>query len=218
MIRFILAALVLIACSSDPLVLPDPTTGASSSVGSGGMGGTGGHGGMGGVGGDGGSGGTGGAQVPGDGSGTRLRRKVYTSPDGLLMGVLAPFYDTTLNIECLAALAPGGGTRCMPASAYGTAFSDAARTMQAVPVNTQCGDPSPDSYVKVATTAPGGGCNQSPPPPAQWYHIGAKLPLVSAYQLTGNTCQPFAPANYSYFAIGAEVDYSTFAPVSLGWE
>jgi hypothetical protein len=213
MIRLILAAIaLLVACSSDPLVLPDPTTGASSSVGSGGMGG---QGGIGGVGGEGGSGGS--VSMPGDGSGTRLKRRVYTSPDGLRADVGGVLFDSALGIECYPTTVPSGETRCMP-SVGATGFpiyEDALCTVRAVTVNSPCGDASP-AYTTVGP--PVQGCNDPPAGPPVWHHVGPKMSGVPMYFLSGGACMAFPLSGYLFFKLGPELDYSQYAPMSLSVE
>jgi hypothetical protein len=217
--RLLPITILAVACSSDPLVLPDPTTGASSSVGSGGMGGTGGQGGVGGDGGHGGSGGMGGATIPGDSSGSRLKRKVYTSPDGLSVGVsFGAFRDSALGLDCMLATVPGGASRCMPTGAVFRAFyEDAACTVRLVGVHDPCGSAVP-AYATVSESS--AGCNPVPVDPAKWYHVGAKFQNAPAYYKdSAGACLLYpAAAGYSYFALGPEVNYAEFAPMSLSVE
>jgi hypothetical protein len=215
MIRFVLfvsaALLLLVACSSDPIALPDPTTGASSSVGSGGTGGAGGQGGMGGNSGNGGS-----APMPGDGSGSRLKRKVYASPDGLYAdAAVGSFRDTALGIDCTMQTVPGGATRCMPYSGNGyPVFQDAMCATRIIAMNDPCGT-AVLPYAAVSSASAQCGMAAS----TQWFHGGTKLAMPSAYHVdfSGN-CVPFTPAGYTFFALGPEVNYAEFAPMSLGVE
>jgi hypothetical protein len=221
MIRFVLAAFVLVACSSDPIAIPDPTTGASSSVGSGGMGG---QGGMGGVGGDGGSGGDGGIPMPGDSSGSRLRRYVYTSPDGLRHS-RDMLRDLLLQVDCYPVRTPVG-MRCVPwdhhtapAPGFASYYIDAACSAPAFLVPKSCPG---SAYVVTSASSPQTCANPGEASAAfAVYPIGGQEYTEAYHVPPGGACAQVNPASLAssiVYAIGPEINYETLAPVSLGWE
>ncbi len=214
--KYILASIAALAisCTANPPILPEPT---SATAGVGGIGGNGGAGGM-----DASSSsassnssdsasGSSGSPLPGDGSGTRLKRYVYKSDDGAAVDQTR-FYDTMLQIDCQPMPVPIG-LRC---ASYNQIISgmhyDASCLLPAIGVATGC---APGAYAtKVETSV---AC----PPTALFriFTIEAKQP--NGFYKSGNTCTPWTPeqaASSDIYAVGPEVDYSQFAAMTLEHE
>lgn len=153
-----------------------------------------------------------GMSILGDGSGTRLKRYVYTSGDGLSAGQLNPFYDALLAIDCSPQKTPNG-TRCMPANA-GTLvgwYSDNQCTKLTVAVTKTCIVPQ-YAYTYTVTT-----CNTLSP--LSYYSVTSPLQIV--YGKSGATCVDVSStvlSAYDIYDIGPEVDYAQFAAMTLEHE
>jgi hypothetical protein len=199
------------SCTTNPPIVPEPPSATT---------GTGGFGGNGGAGGDASSSSTASnssgsasssGSLPGDGSGTRLKRYAYTSADGAVIGQFK-LYDPVLQIDCQPLPVPGG-TRCV---SYGHVitgmYHDASCSLDAIGLALGC---VPNEYAtKLETT---GTC-----PPSSVFRIfpiGAKQP--AGYYKSGNVCTPLTAAQSAetdVYSIGPEVDYTQFAAMTLGHE
>jgi hypothetical protein len=148
----------------------------------------------------------------GDGSGTRLKRYVYTSADGLKHAVTS-FYDSLLGTRCLVLESPIG-TRCMPYDViFGYVFVDAACTLHGVSVAKGCAAPT-----RAART----DTSSSTCAPATTFHVHVVgEPQPQGYYLSGNTCKAWTAVEmglYDVYAVGPEVDYTQFAAMALEHE
>jgi hypothetical protein len=207
-------AALAISCTANPPILPEPN---NVTTGVGGFGGDGGAGGMStSANSSSSASGSSGILLSGDGSGTRLRRRVHVSPDGLLASAsIGSFYDSLLGFDCLPTKTPNG-TRCMPLTAIGIVFSDSSCSAQVAVASTICGEPT-TIYARTQNVAQG-ICDPTPAQPDAWYQFGAKLPITFGHRLNGGTCVTYNPSNVSYYELGTEVDYLAFAPMSSGIE
>lgn len=228
---YVLPLVLLVACDVTPVPIePEPTTnssvgstssatgtgGAGGQGGMGGHGGAGGHGGMGGASSSSGVGGTGGmggqmSGGPSDGSGSRLRRYVYTSPDGMLDSRSDRFYDVDLATECVPRATPLG-LRCVPFTVAVSPgfFSDPACTTPAILARKSCG---PIVYYATTSIVQ---CSSS---------IGAfaysLIPSATVAYQKSATCTPVDAAtlnDHDVYVVGPEADYAVFAPMSLEHE
>jgi hypothetical protein len=211
---FLAIALFAMSCTTDPHIVPDPldasleyvdasssssssASSASSSASSSSSSSA--------------SSSSGGPQ--GDVSGSRLKRYVLESADGLSV-TSGTLYDSQLDANC-AALDTPMGKRCIVYDGFfGYAFVDASCTMHAALVFKGCQAPK---RVARADTSPPGTC--APMTTYRVYDVGQMQP--QAYRMSGNTCDPLSAAEaalYDVYSVGAEVDYTQFAAMTLEHE
>jgi len=153
--------------------------------------------------------------MAGDSSGSRLRRRVWTSPDGLRESSGISFYDSVLNIDCFGRKVPDGSTRCMPSvPVLANFFKDASCTIPLAGRPKACDLPV---YISEYIPSTSQMCGAPPPPVPRVYHVGPAEP--AAYYDSSGTCilYPVA-AGYEFFALGPQVNYSTFALMSFDVE
>jgi hypothetical protein len=185
------------ACSSSPS--GDPTDGGDGDVPPG----------------DGGGGGGGGGEPPGTGdgsgsgadplkhyrSGTRIKARVLTTPDGAK--TLHGWRDTTLAIDCYFGTAADGVTRCIPNAPIdqGTYFSDAACTIPVVVSAIYAyGTPKyAGQYVSL----------DAYPLRYRFYNVGAKVTPYYYKSTTACSVQAAQPSLEAYLRL-AEVPPTTF--------
>jgi hypothetical protein len=200
-------------------------TGGGGSAGAGGGGSGGGGAGGAGGGGAGGSGGTGGAggggaTVPPDWvSGSRIRARVQTTPDGAKAFV--GWSDNQLGINCNFMTATDGTTRCMPevVAQVGSYFSDMGCSTAIASSIYPCAPPQLPKYA-IAYVTIAGTCGMSGG--IMWPYQIRAWPVTAAYTGTLYTGTPAAcntvttpPAGYTFYSVGAVVDPTTFAPGSV---
>jgi hypothetical protein len=209
--RIILAiALFAMSCNADPSIVPDQINGsietssssgssssssASSSASSSSSG----------------SSSSGGPQ--GDVSGSRLKRYVLESADGLSV-TSGALYDSQLGANCVALDTPIGKRCILYDGFFGYAYVDAGCTMHGALVTKGCQAPS---RVARADNSPPGTC--APSTTYRVFGVGQIQP--QAYRLSGNTCDPLSAAEaalYDVYSVGAEVDYTQFVAMTLEHE
>jgi hypothetical protein len=139
-------------------------------------------------------------------SGTRIKMKVLSSPDGAK--VFQGSFDSQRNEDCSFQRAADGMTRCLPTSVaydYGSYYGDAACS---VPVALwQFASCSPPSYV--AVYAASAQCPTNPSGGIAIYVRGTTY--NSYYTKSGATCSgPTMIPGYTFFGRGAEVQASSF--------
>jgi hypothetical protein len=181
-------------------------TGGGGSAGAGGGGGTGGTGGAGG----------GGATVPPDWvSGSRLRARVQTAPDGAKAFV--GWYDSQLGINCTFGVATDGVERCLPDYSGATVsgyFSDMGCSTKLGQSTYPCATSPQPSYatalVQLSTCSALDGYND--PYQRRVFSISGAY-AGTLYAGTPGSCNPVTspPAGYVFYTLGAEVSSSTFA-------
>ncbi|MDB4963371.1 MAG: hypothetical protein JWP01_3370 [Myxococcales bacterium] len=140
-------------------------------------------------------------------SGTRIKMKVLTTPDGAKQ--FSGFVDTARNNEdCSFQLASDGMTRCLPGAApVADYFADAACTIRLTIAYT-C---SPPTYVAVPTVAASPTCPTGPTATGpRIYARGTAYP--SYYSKSGTTCSgPNVVPNISFYGVtGAEIAPTSF--------
>lgn len=202
-------AALAISCTANPPILPEPPNAST---------------GVGGFGGDGGidisssvasssASGSSGTPLPGDGSGVRLKRYVYTSADGLIAAQQYRLFDVVLQSDCVP-VRTMSGTRCITGMNNAFAvqyYSDATCTIPlvygykgcAAPTRMQMGLPSTcviDAVYKVVELTP---------------YTAPTMYSASPGCLEVPTT---APGIYDVYAIGPEVDYTQFAAMTLEHE
>jgi hypothetical protein len=198
-----------ISCTVNPDIVPDPSPASSASSGAGGFGGN-----------DptssvssSASSSSSGAPLPGDGSGSRLKRRLYSSGDGLVAARAESFYDTLLSAVCVPR-STAQGFRCVPFEpAFSAGFySDAACTTPALIADKTCTIAPYYNTTKAAT------CNDT---------LGVMVYTVTvaaaqiAFRKVGTMCTALLPDQLNIvtvYDIGPEVDYTTFALMTLGNE
>ena len=148
--------------------------------------------------------------VAGDGSGTRLKRYVYTSGDGLVSERGNPFYDTVLGTDCTPTNTVAG-VRCIPSPAGVAWFVDAQCTTPAAYVLKSCPPPTYGCKYNALMCADQGA--------ATCYSVDP-MPLTKIYSVANGTCQDVSSGlnAYTVYAIGPEIDYSKFATMTLEHE
>jgi hypothetical protein len=198
---FASVAVFAISCTANPPIVPEPpnaTTGTS------------------GLGGNGGAGGSSGNDCASscDRSGTRLKRYVYTSADGLVSVQSGRFYDTLLGIECEGLLTPKG-LRCVPVRGptQGSAiyYTDSLCTLAALYVRKECAPPV--YQVEWFSVSCGGVSIKA------WPMIPVPSPGYTTFG--GGGCVPMTQQQqdaFSLFTLGPEVDYTQFAAMTLEHE
>jgi hypothetical protein len=209
--RFIAAfafAAIALSCTANVPISPDPTS-ASTGVG--------GNGGAGGFGGNGASsnssaassGSSSGGPIPGDSSGTRLRRYVYTSADGLTTPRDGWMFDALLDMSCVPRETPMG-LRCAPWSfAYTGYFVDPACTTPAAIATKGC------LVLKYHTTTKANACGSFIT--SQVYPL-TPIQMQPLYRNDNAMCAAAIisdPSASDYYSVGPEIDYATLAPMSL---
>jgi len=195
MIRTLIAALAVAACSSMEM----PSAGGSS--GSNGNGGTSGTG-------SGGSGGTTGSnQLDIYQSGSRIKMRVGTTPDGAKTFI--GWRDTQRNEDCQFSYKMTDGLiHCEPISAANpfyayNAFADAQCTTPLALVPS-CAMPPKYGYSIVYPS--GNNCGDYT---FHLYNLGAAYTGTGLYQKSGTSCTATQrDQSYTYFAIGAEIPAS----------
>jgi hypothetical protein len=195
---FALFALALVACGAPGL--PNGKTD--------GGGGSGGFGGSGGLGGSGGSGGTGGAGGSGGGvgtffptydltrSGSRLKARFFSSPDGALYRY--GWRDTQLNVDCLILTGNDGEVHCLPYNMLyvGNDYLDASCTEPVVLTSSLCPSAPLPTEAYQADTA-------SCPARYRTYPIGAEVTPSVTYYKSGTACSSSTvSANARVFRLG----------------
>ena len=137
-------------------------------------------------------------------SGSRIKMNVLSTPDGAKS--FSGWHDTQLDLDCNFQLAGDGATRCLPTTdtfqtgaAY---FGDAACTIP-VAIRSSCMGSEPKHILRYPdqTTCPAGGYRV--------FQAGAKY--MTGYFKSGANCTALTPSpTLSYYAVGAEVQPSTF--------
>lgn len=152
-----------------------------------------------------GSGSGGGGTVEGiNRSGTRIKMKVMSTPDGAK--VLNGWHDAMLAVDCYFWPAADGMTRCLPVTtAYKTSntyFADAACTIS-VALGPGCSAPAPKYIIEYPDSQT---CNTGR---YRVFAVGAKY--TTAYVKSGTSCTATSSSpTYAFYALGAEVPATTF--------
>jgi hypothetical protein len=182
-------------------------TGGGASGGSGG-GGTGGSGG-GGSGGAGGSGGT-----PDYVSGSRIKSRVMSTPDGAK--AFSGFYDTQLSVPCSFGHAADDTLRCLPTTyAYvGTFWADSGCTTPVAYSSFGCA-PAYATKSDTSTTCVDIGYYGTTAR-TRIYSISGAYTSSTIWSGSPGSCSMTTPtATFSYYYVGGEVPASTFAAGSI---
>ncbi len=186
--------------------------GGSGGTGGGGSGGTGGAGG-GGAGGTGGSGGGAGG-VPDYVSGTRIKARVQSTPDGAK--AFAGFYDSTLATPCTFNRAADDAVRCLPANvAYtGTYWGDSGCTTLIAYSTTGCAATWASKYETTASCVDTGVYTSSAR--THVYSIAGAYSGSMVWVGSPASCtMTTPPAGWAFFTLGSEVPASTFSAGSV---
>ncbi|HEY1813062.1 MAG TPA: hypothetical protein VGG74_12015 [Kofleriaceae bacterium] len=145
------------------------------------------------------SGGGGSDQLGGYQSGTRIKMRELTTPDGARQ--FEGWYDTQLDVDCAFFVSTDGVTRCLPAAGGEPVYFDAACTMHAVAVT--CAQAP--TYVTFATPV----CPQQLESTA--YPVEANVSATGGYYLlSGTTCSRLDDASVTTFAVGPALPNSMF--------
>lgn len=145
-------------------------------------------------------------------SGTRIKVRWQVTDDGAKRAF--GFYDSLLDVNCGAAAAPDGVTRCMPPMAPTVFADDTCTTRVGYQLNPSCSGPVP----KYASLTSGTGCATV----TEVRALGAKVATPAAvYVLSGATCvgigypcSPGACGVVDFYEVGAVVSSSEFAQVT----
>lgn len=197
--RLLIAMCLLASCAPD-------TSAPSGDAGDGGGGGGDGNGSGGGSGDGNGSGGpANGDDATASRSGTRIKLRYMTTPDGakIFQGV----FDTQRNEECYFGTAADGQTRCLPTGivfAYAAGyFADASCTQPAAIFYGTCATPPRYAVSSVDDPSCAG------PARTKFFQVGALL--SSAYSKSGTSCIAVTPnPGYRFFLVGPEIPASSF--------
>jgi hypothetical protein len=147
-------------------------------------------------------------------SGTRIKMKVLSSPDGAK--VFQGSFDSQRNEDCSFQRAADGMMRCLPTSVagdFGSYYGDAACS---VPVALwQFASCSPPTYVAVYAASA-----QCPTSPTGGTGIYARGTTYSSYYVkSGATCSgPNTIPGYTFFGRGTEVQASSFQAATTSIE
>jgi hypothetical protein len=139
-------------------------------------------------------------------SGTRIRRRIGTTPDGAK--TFLGWRDTMLNIDCGFSFASDGVQRCLPATGASISlfFSD-AQCLTGLAFVTSCPEaPAPKYGFK---TDPASTCGGQPR--SSVHLLGSRYSGAIFYGSSAQ-CAPYpgAPPPYAFFAVGAPVAATTF--------
>lgn len=134
-------------------------------------------------------------------NGSRLRARVFVGEDGSKQ--FLGWHDTELDIDCAFARAPNGSYRCFPTDTTfdsGIYFTDSSCNIEAVIAACE-----PKYITRVQAGCDGGTIVSS---------VGAESPTL--YLKSGASCISYtAPAGYTAYARGSDINASTFAGASV---
>jgi hypothetical protein len=141
----------------------------------------------------------------------RLRPRMYLTSDGLQQ-FRGFFDDSQLNLQCNLAVAGDGQVRCLPGNrtAVLNAFSDSKCKMPlnvvSVVGSATCPATAPAYAHQRDTMCPSGD---------HVFSVGAKTTVTAAFSNTSGTCTALTlDPNAAFFAVGAEIAATMFAPAT----
>lgn len=147
-------------------------------------------------------------------TGHRMQLIHMTTSDGVRWRDY-PVYDSQKNAECTPFTLPDGSIRCIAWGGYAqTYYMDSACTraidlVEAATGPASCGAPPISKFASKYVPPPPGTCAYS-------YEVHA---MGAAYTgpvyLNGGSCTPYAPAQTTFFQLGAAVPLTDFASVTV---
>lgn len=148
-------------------------------------------------------------------SGSRLKTIFFAGSDGAVSAYSGAWFDTSIQTNCAATVAPDGVLRCLPITdgllISGLSFQNATCTIK-LAQRSKC-YVQPPKYANEFSTS---GCSSA-------YHIYT-LPSKwngTIYTNSGGACavqSPTSTAPYDFYEIGPEANYGAFVAVTESHE
>ena len=150
-------------------------------------------------------------------SGTRIRARVQTTPDGAKAHL--GWHDSMLNVDCGFQRAADDTERCLPAGGAnigGSFWGDAACSVPLASGSPGCATPTYATNELTTTCLAVNGYET----PYRYHVYGSLVAYAGANFWIGaggaTGCTQYAnSASYAFFTYGAEVPASTFAPGNI---